>query len=321
MKTRIALVLAALMALLMCTLAACAKNETKEPDSEGLKAYMDANAKKELWKRHQIFRIDFNEYRGEEIAESLNYYLDDDYALWDFSYGVQWLDGHDFTVDSDLDGETPYYTCYLADTQAYYEEMLDWAKANEFLDLTEIDRVLETVDDGKGTFAGLIEFSDPEKVKQIIEDNAPDLPDDLEYEEGMAIRYKYTFSTETNDLLRYDTFLVKAGEEPILLNVATFSYDGEPRDPFAEGEPFADYRAAMEDPTRLRKVTVVFDPDTADERVLEYDVPHYAAFRIFSKSECVQKIYTDRACTHLYEGNRGVEDLTLYAPTPDKTSE
>lgn len=317
MKKRIALFLAVLMALLLCTLAACTKDEVKAPDPETLKTYMDANTKEALWKRHQIFRCDFIEYREEEIFETLNYYLDSDYALWDFSRGEKWLYGRDVSLDLFLEGETKQFYAYLSDTDELIEKWLDEVKANEFLELIEADRVVETVDEGDGKFVGVLEFTDPAKIKQVIEENAPDLPEDLEYEEGMAIRYRYTFSTETKDLLGYETILVKAGEEPTVLNAATFFYDGERLDPFAEGELFSDYRAAVEDPVRRRTITFVFDTDTEEEIVREYVLPQHAAFHIYSKGERVEEFYTDRACTKPYEGDDGTEALTLYIPQAD----
>ena len=251
MKTKITIIMT-LVAALLLSIAAYAKgeinDEVNEPDAVSFQAYMDANTKEELLKRHQIFRIVLNEYRDGVIGETLHYYLDNDYAAWKFDYGVNWLNGHEYTMDSYIDGDTPYYVTYLSKQAEYHDEILNWARGNEFLCLTEPDRIVETIDNGGGTFSGVIEFNDPEKVKNNIAENAPDLPDDLEYEEGMAIRYNYIFSTETKDLLEYDTFLVIAGKEPVLLNVATFFYDGETYDPFEKGEPFAAYRAAMDDP-------------------------------------------------------------------------
>lgn len=325
MKTKITIIMT-LVAALLLSIAAYAKgeinDEVNEPDAVSFQAYVDANTKEELLKRHQIFRIVLNEYRDGVIGETLHYYLDNDYAAWNFDYGVNWLNGHEYTLDSYIDGDTPYYVTYLSKQAEYHDEILDWARGNEFLCLTEPDRIVETIDNGGGTFSGVIEFNDPEKVKNNIAENAPDLPDDLEYEEGMAIRYNYIFSTETKDLLEYDTFLVIAGKEPVLLNVATFFYDGETYDPFEKGEPFAAYSAAMDDPGQFRTITVIFDPNTKDELEMAYSVPKNTALRIINNSERVQNIYTDRECTQLYDDSeRGAEDLTLYVPTEARPSE
>lgn len=84
------------------------------------------------------------------------------------------------------------------------------------------------------------------------------------------------------------------------------------RDKLEEGEPFAEYEAAARDPEQSRIITVVFDPDTENERGVEYVLPRNAGFNIFLNGEYVKQPYTDRECTQPFEGSDGVEDLVLY---------
>ena len=108
----------------------------------------------------------------------------------------------------------------------------------------------------------MTEESDPELVAWALSENL--FAGGYEYAEGMTLRYEYTFDAETQDVLGIYTELTDAEGEVLLTQEDRFTYDIEPYDPFAEGEPFAEYEAAARDPEQSRTITVVFDPDTVD---------------------------------------------------------
>ena len=299
-------------ALLIAPLSACSQNNVI--DNERLSSLLFNNKKQELWKRHHNFAIDFKQYENDQVIETLQFYVDKDYAQWDFSYGDKWIDGHSITLDSYLDNNEQYYVAYLSSDDAYHEENLKWAKDNEFLEQIEIDKVIEAKEDKNNIFNAYIEYNEADKVKQVIKNNTPDLPDGLTYEEGMAIRYRYAFNSATEDLISYITYLVKKGQEPLLVNKTAYTYDVETYDPFKDGEPFANYQKMMNDSTQLRKIAIVFDVDTENEFSRIYDVPKYADFRIIHNGERVYNFYLDRACTTLYERERNADELILYVP-------
>ena len=56
----------------------------------------------------------------------------------------------------------------------------------------------------------------------------------------------------------------------------------------------------------------MFDPDTENERGVEYVLPQNAGFSIFLNGEYVKQPYIDRECTQPFEGSDGVSDLMLY---------
>lgn len=191
-------------------------------------------------------------------------------------------------------------------TQTAFAYTLD----NAPIVLPETEILLKTVDAGDGRFVAVTEESDPEMVAWTLSANLPS--GGLEYADGMTLHYEYTFDAETQDVLGIRTELTDAEGAILLTQEDRFAYDVEAYDPFAEGEPFAEYESAARDPEQSRTITVVFDPDTENERSVEYVLPQHTYFNIWLNGQYVEQAYTDRECTQPFEGSDGVSDLELY---------
>lgn len=282
-----------------------------EPDAATFEALVAANTGSAILSRHASFSTDRSTARdGEEILAETSY-RDADTYFWGFSDGRAMLRQADLWVDRAAKGEgVEAYTETIFDSVEAAQEAFAYALDSASVILPETETLLETVDTGDGRFVAITEESDPATVAWTLSANLP--AGGYEYAEGMTLRYEYTFDTNTRDVLNIRTELTEVEGETLLTQEESFAYDVEAYDPFAQGEPFAEYEAAATDPKQNRTIAVVFDPDTENERGVEYVLPNHAFFSVFLNGQYVEQLYTDRECTQLFEGSDGISDLQLY---------
>lgn len=216
----------------------------------------------------------------------------------------------DLWVDRNQYDEDFVYTETLFDTLEASESAFAYALASELVIIPEQETLLEAKNTGDGRFVAVTEITDGEHITYLLE-NTPSVGG-YAYTEGMTLRYEYTFDKESSDLLNVDAFLTAPEGETQLWQRDSYAYDVEPYDPFAEGEPFTEYYAAATDSEQSRTITVIFDPNTDNEHDISYFLPRTAFFYIFRDGWYVEKCYTDRACTQIFESSDGVSDLELY---------
>lgn len=201
--------------------------------------------------------------RDEEEIFTETSYRDADTYFWGRSNGSAMLRRADLWVDRDPENEgVGTYIETIFDSEEAVQGAFAYALDSAPVLLPETEALLETADTGDGRFVAVTEESDPELVAWALSENL--FAGGYEYAEGMTLRYEYTFDAETQDVLGIYTELTDAEGEVLLTQEDRFTYDIEPYDPFAEGEPFAEYEAAARDPEQSRTITVVFDPDTVD---------------------------------------------------------
>lgn len=282
-----------------------------EPDAATFEVLVAANTGSAILSRHASFSTDRSTARdGEEILAETSY-RDADTYFWGFSDGRAMLRQADLWVDWAAKGEgVEAYTETIFDSVEAAQEAFAYALDSASVILPETETLLETVDTGDGRFVAITEESDPATVAWTLSANLP--AGGYEYAEGMTLRYEYTFDTNTRDVLNIRTELTEVEGETLLTQEESFAYDVEAYDPFAQGEPFAEYEAAATDPKQNRTIAVVFDPDTENERGVEYVLPNHAFFSVFLNGQYVEQLYTDRECTQLFEGSDGISDLQLY---------
>ena len=282
-----------------------------EPDAATFEALVAANTGSAILSRHASFSTDRSTARdGEEILAETSY-RDADTYFWGFSDGRAMLRQADLWVDRAAKGEgVEAYTETIFDSVEAAQEAFAYALDSASVILPETETLLETVDAGDGRFVAITEESDPATVAWTLSANLP--AGGYEYAEGMTLRYEYTFDTNTRDVLNIRTELTDAEGVILLTQEESFAYDMEAYDPFAQSEPFAEFEAAATDPKQNRTIAVVFDPDTENERSVEYVLPNHAFFSVFLNGQYVEQLYTDRECTQLFEGSDGISDLQLY---------
>ena len=280
------------------------------PDSATFGALVAANTGSAILSRHTSFGITRSTFQGGKEIFTETSYRDADTYFWGFSDGRALLRKADLWVDREAkDGDFSYVET-IFDSEEATREAFAFALDSAPVLLPETETLLETVDAGDGRFVAVTRESDPETIawslSQVLSAGG------YEYAEGMTLRYEYAFDAQTQDLLSIHTELTDAEGETLMTQEDSCAYDVEAYDPFAEGEPFAGYEAAATDPEQNRTITVVFDPDTDNERGVEYVTPRHAHFNVFLNGQYVEQIYTDRECTQPFEGSDGVSDLVLY---------
>lgn len=260
--------------------------------------------------RHENFEMTRTIFRDEEEILTVTNYRDADVDYWGYSDGSAALRRADVWVDREPGAEGFVYVETIFDTPEALEYSFVYSRDSALITIPEQEKLLETKDAGDGRFVAVTESRDSELIRQILAET--ESVGGYAYVEGMSLRYEYTFDTQSSDLLNIDAFLIDPEGEAHLLLRDTYAYDVNVYDPFAEGEPFAEYEAAATDPELSRTITVVFDPDTDNEHSVEYVLPRAAYFYIFRDGWYVEEIYTDRACAQLFESSDGVSDLELY---------
>jgi len=260
--------------------------------------------------RHENFEMTRTIFRDEEEILTVTNYRDADVDYWGYSDGSAALRRADVWVDREPGDEGFVYVETIFDTLEALEYSFVYSRDSALITIPEQEKLLETKDAGDGRFVAVTESRDSELIRQILAET--ESVGGYAYVEGMSLRYEYTFDTQSSDLLNIDAFLIDPEGEAHLLLRDSYAYDVNVYDPFAGGEPFAEYEAAATAPEQSRIITVVFDPDTDNEHSVEYVLPRAAYFYIFRDGWYVEEIYTDRACTQLFESSDGVSDLELY---------
>lgn len=288
--------------------------EAAEPDAETFKALVAANTGSAILSRHASFGITRSTFRDGEESFTETGYRDADTYFWGFSDGRALLCRADLWVNREAEDGNFSYVETIFDSDEAAQEALAYALDSASVLLPETEALLETSDAGDGRFVAVTRESDPETIAWSLSETLS--AGGYEYAEGMTLRYEYAFDTQTQDLLSLRTELTDADGAVLLTQEASCAYDVEDYDPFAEGEPFAEYEAAATNPERSRTVTVIFDPDTQSERSASYYMPQKTFFSVFLNGEYVEQFYTDRECTQPYENGDGTEDLVLYVKQP-----
>lgn len=299
-----------LMTLSLCLVPAFAEASVAEPDAETFKALVAANTGSAILSRHASFVIERSTFRGGEEILAETSYRDADTYFWGFSNGRALLRKVDLYVNrEENDGDFSYVET-IFDSEEATREAFAFALDSAPVLLPETEVLLETVDAGDGRFLAVTRESDPETIAWSLSETL--FAGGYEYAEGMTLRYEYAFDTQTHDLLSIHTELIDADGAVLLTQEDSCAYDVEVYDPFAEGEPFAEYEAAARDPEQNRTVTVVFDPDTERARAMGCVLPQNAFFSVFLNGQYVEQLYTDPECTQPFTGSDGAEDLVLY---------
>ena len=284
--------------------------ELAEPDAGTFEALIAANDAREILARHASFEATRVTFRDGEAVQTETNYRDADTYFWDFGDGQATLYLDDLCVARKTVDQGFMYVETICDTEEAVRDLLGYALDSAVVFLPEEETLLETVDADDGQFVAVTQINDPDCVAQQLTETA--YASGYEYAEGMIMRFQYTFDIQTTDLLEFEMTLIDTEGEAHLLQRNSVAYDVQDYDPFAEGEPFAEYEAAAKDPEQSRTITVVFDPDTENERGVEYVLPQNAGLSIFLNGEYVKQPYIDRECTQPFEGSDGVSDLMLY---------
>ena len=311
MKKALSLFLTILM--LLCLIPASVFADTaEEPDEAAatFEALVAANSAEAVLSRHENFTMSRSHFRDDAEIYSEYEYRDADTYFCSFSDGSATLLSADLNVFRALNEQGLFFYTVIYDTpEACASTFEDW-KNSIIIFIPETELLLKTRDDGDGVFVAVTKESNPTTVEQQLMEK--DFRGGYEYAAGMSLRYEYTFDKETGDLLASDTFLVDAEGESALYYRDSYAYDVEAYDPAAEGQPFAEYDAAVKDPEHSKSVTVVFGPDTDEERLVEYCLPNYSYLFVVCNGQSVKTVYTDRACTQLYESSNSVSELELF---------
>ena len=286
-----------------------------EADAEKVNEYLAADADALYWNHHENMWCLLYKYVNEEKQSPMRFYQDDRSYIWIFEDGRVTYGSHDSYIYIIPDGDNITYRADLTDRDELYETWYKNIHTRNYVVVNDSFILLETSEKEDGTFEVLYEIRDPEACRQLVESEAPDLPEDFVYEDGTCFRYLYRFDIKTKDLLGYFHYSVNADGSVRTLAEAEFLYDTDKYDPFAEGEPIFEYRSMQEDPEKSRKITITFDPDTEYEKTRETVIPQIAGFGIYYRDDVpVEDLYTDRECTVPYtEDMDNGSDLDLFA--------
>ena len=304
-----------LIALILClTLMLCAScrafAETSEPDAETFGALMSDYTTETVLARHQSWQRVLYIYKDEEPVYGMYNYDDAENCMQIYTNGYAALSRPDLRVDWFAQEEGYYYNQILFDTMEVCQEMFRLSSEGPIVSLPEGEVLIETIDAGDGLFVGTTEISDPALVKKELDDS--ESKGGYAYEEGMVLRYQYTFDKETGDLLGTSETMIDPQGETHAFEEASFAYDEEPYGFAEEDAVYAAYFAAAADPERVRTIRLTFAPDTEDEHTIEWIVPDDVKCDIYYNDAYVQQLYTDRACTQPYDSDDCTVDVDLY---------
>ncbi|MBP0988439.1 MAG: hypothetical protein J6S92_09180 [Oscillospiraceae bacterium] len=281
------------------------------PDDKTFQTYASAATCDALFSRHKNIVWHDTYYQQDEIEYSCSVYIDDKCLIWKYSDGIETLLRPDIFINRYSDTEPPYYVVRCYDNpdapKQYYEELYQ----EDYIIVPKSYSLLETTDKD-GSFYSLAEVSGAENVQKELEEGG--ILSGVEYQEGMRLRYAYTFDKNTKDLTAEEVYWLDSADKKHPVFETEAEYDAEIYDPAKTGEPFAEYFALLEKKDEFRSVTLVFDPNTAEEKEVSYALPCNIQFRVYLDQGIAEKLYTDRECTQAFADDNGRDDLKLYIP-------
>lgn len=285
-------------------------------DEEMFEACLAQNSFTQALTRHSAVGFTLNNLiDGETVSTDYNY-CDNETYLW-IGNNQAMLSRNDIYIYRVSDEGDPYFVEFLFDATDSPEIAFSDMQEYGLLRLPETEVLIETSYSDDGIFTAVTEDPAPESVQReagFLED----FLEDFTLEDGMAIRYVYGFDVETYEMQSMLAYLIDVDGEETLIRDMDIDYDADIIDPFAEGEIFAEYLAQREDPDQTRTITVVYDPDTEDEYIYEYEVVNGASVIILHDGYQAQDIYINRDCSTAFdpETDDGIGDLVLYVPAP-----
>lgn len=310
MNHRARIIALVLCLMLILSASCCAFAEAAEPDAETFGALMADYTNESVLARHKSWQRVLYKYKDEEQIYGMYNYDDDGNCMQIYTNGYAALSRPDLRVDWFAQEEGYYYNQILFDSMELCQEMFRLSSEGAIVSLPEEEVLLETVDAGDGLFVATTEISDPAKVKEELDDSED--VGGYAYEEGMVLRYQYTFDKESGDLLSTSETMIDPQGETHTFEEASFAYDEEPFGFAEEDEIYAKYFSAAANPEQVRTIRLTFAPDTEDEHTIEWLVPVNVPCDIYYNDAYVQEAYTDRACTQLYDSDDCTEDVDLY---------
>lgn len=292
-----------LLVLALCIVNGCPKNASASADQEALDEYVSFNSLERLEAEGKNFKKEFYAIEdNQQVLVSSQY--------WDS--GKVYVEGADWTIFSY--GSNLFFFRSQNDGDVNFESILIWPEGlDKFilidpLLIPEEETLIETMSDKQ--YIVVTEITAKEYVESEMEGFVDDA---VKYEEGMRIRYHYTFDKDTKELLRIDAALFYPDDSTQDLFAVKYFYDVDFSDPL-ESEENQDCIAAAKDPARNRTVKVTYGPGTEEEQTIEYTIPKEHSFYIFT-DDYVSEAYTDRDCTELYEvADDTGSDLELFIP-------
>lgn len=303
MKSKATFISIMLLVLTICSLIECPTNASASVDNEALNEYVSYNSTERLGAEGENYRKDFYAVENnQEVLVSSQY--------WDSGkVYVEYNDGMTFSYGNNL-----FFLRYQNNGEVKYEAILIWPEGiNKYilldpLFIPEEETLIEAASDKP--FIVVTEIA----AKKYVENELKGyVGDEIEYEEGMRIRYRYTFDKDTKELLEIDATLFYPDDSTRSLGILKYSYGVVFSDPL-KSEDNKDFIAAVEDPAQNRTIKVTYGPGTGKEQTVEYTIPTECRFYIFT-DDFVSEVYTDRDCTELYIGSDGTSsDLELFVP-------
>ena len=221
------------------------------------------------------------------VESELRYYIEDGnkeeiqtpdtvYGLYDGQYWGQIMPGGVWNDESD-------YYAYLGVNP----------------DLTILEKIKKIEDNGDTLMIYTV----------LPSDSLSDVKDSLEidYKDGDFIECTYKLDVETLELLETKSVQCHTDgtkDEPL---ITTITYDTlRPKGALALLE-------RLSNPENLRTITMIFNPDTAEERTEKISVPKGEGVRVSNVEDKAAVFYKDSACTDVYTGGADPnEDMTVY---------
>lgn len=327
------IVASALAASMLCSLGACAaaqgpevnapavqSGEATATDEETLKTYAEASTGKEILARHKNYVKKRSVYRDDKEVFGIRCHTGSDIYVQDDSDGSTVLFNPERQVGISKNNAGGQYITSFFEPASEATDSLERQRDIENIVLDEREKPVEMADANDGNLVITTEVKDAELVKDYL-DYASSYGG-YGYEDGATLTWRYTFDKDSKDLLSIEATLVDPKGTSHAFIEETYEYDVEDYDPAKEGEPFADYFAALEDETKARTLNVTFDPDGEEEHVVSYTVPLGTYANIIYNGEPVSTFYSDRECTKTVDfGGKpvvdSVEEDMLYVKKQD----
>ena len=271
---------------------------------------VEANSFAEVLKRHSSKQNEVVHYYEDEEVHGFTDYVDAERFAEEVSNGNGQIVTDMFYLQAGTNENGPWLMEVFFDREsAYQEELTD---AQEYTSLSvEPEETLIEVTQLNGCWYMTTEVSDADWVRARMESDAEkrDGAPAYTYADDMRFAYAYIFDEETKDLLEIWTYLREADGTEHTYGFDRITYD---LDYDLAESMFAPYFEA----TDFCAIHLIFAPGTPEESTMTYSIPKEGIYWTlnYRGEEYMGDVYTDAACTQVYEGGAKPDELTLYIP-------